>query len=520
MAYATLIHKADFWAKQQYYKQYHHDWSSVAPYDWDSVHYLEQAYGNVKPYKHSETIEKAFQALVTGLKAATEYEHKMIYLQSLFNTRLEEVVPYFEQVLKEKWLDEHLTLTALWGIYPMVAYDQDKVFEVYWPIMTNRKEHTHIRIVAYYLIMESHPTFSRMMNIYWYMLHEPNHLMYQFYYKHLHHMVDTAEPCKQIFKERVKQVVKYLHAPNFYGMTGYYLIDFHNPEYGYGAGVNTLYIHDKDTIIYKFTTSWNMFNVLTNPQTYIVKVHGVDGMEDIALKTTDPTKLFDYDKLINFFKDFDKKTDFHVEIVVMSHDFVTHSYYFNHETIHALPTVFNVNKLNELYKRYNGVNFKYIVLSKVFLPTELGFTSSLDVYVPYLEYRTSKANTAFENDIYTVHTDTVVKTWSHGMYGISFYNWFTDVWQGIARYRSYDAVRPMHIDFTYNTNQHTVKVSVKKHKDDEVYGQRVHVASMTYVKDDYHHNVLYKTAPKSKHWVYVTKGDKYRHDVSVSYSFF
>lgn len=460
-------------------------------------------------YHHSSTIKKYFESLVTALKAAKDYEHKVVYLEALFNTRLDEVVPYFEKVLKEHWLkDKDLTLTAMWGIYPMIAYDPDKVYEIYWPIMTNHKMHTYLRIVAYYLITESNPSASRLMNIYWYMHKEQNHLLYQFFYKHVHNMAKTTNTCKQHLKNHMKGFVKYLNSPNYYGMTGYYQMDFNNPKYNYGAGVNSFYVHDEETILLKMTTFMNVYNVLTNPTTYIVKIRGV-GDISLNLKTTDPTNMFGIDKLHDILKGLKKNDKFYVEIVQLSNDFVVQTYHYNSKNFDY------INSFLQGYYNRHAMTIKYQVMNKIFLPTEMGFTAALDIIMPVVERLDIKHKMEFEKT-YSLHTEGTVHVWSHSHKGLSFYNFFTDLWQGVNIFVSYDATHPMNLDLTLNKEVQNVRLSIKRHKNEseDIGGYRFHISQATYVRDDFDYEELLRTAPQSKHYAEVIFDQRNKKSVS------
>lgn len=212
LAFGTFMNKA-FWVTKYYYKN-------------------KRAFDMMEKMDHFG--DKYMKMMGEMLETATTYKLKMVVMEAMYNTRMESALPYLRKVLTGEWFhdDEYLKLIAMLSMYQMV--DDEEMFEMYWPIMTDHKEHTFMRTAAMYLILDRKPKLSRMINMYWYMQDETNHEVYQFFYKYLESLAHSEDPCEMETSMHAKQVLKYTHKPNYYGMTGFNMMDFMDRKYGFG----------------------------------------------------------------------------------------------------------------------------------------------------------------------------------------------------------------------------------------------------------------------------------------------
>lgn len=466
--------------------------------------------------------KKYVQKAVDAFAAAKTADEKMLYMSALHNMELKYAMPYLKAwisgEMKIDMFEEHFQLMAMWAIYPLIEHNQEDIYEVYWPIMTDPQEKTAHRILAFYLMMQSQPSLSRMINIYWFMVQEKNHEVYQFYYRYMYRLSQTNDVCLRKHQLYAQQVLKYVHPPNFYGMTGYYGWDYTDEDYGFGKGFYGLSIFEKNSVYLRWSGYANFFNVPFFPGSMLMKIHGLEGIENIGLNTMKgSTTLFSTEQFMKFLNNMDQKKNIHFEIVLFKENKIISSHFVQ---MKKDVSIFNfVNKWVDFVKKSHMVDISSRMYSKVFLPTDMGFVASMDWVNPDVLYTDLDIKKETIKDVTTYHVDVNVKLWSHSRYGLSFYNPVTDVWQGVNRYRSFDASFPLYFDVMYHMNPFTVKVTFKRHgdKQKDTFGYRNHVTTMTFVKDDFKHGILEKSIPSAKRFEVVTKGDQYRHDVSKIY---
>jgi len=69
------------------------------------------------------------------------------------------------------------------------------VYDIYWPMLADRRNHLEMRIAALTMLLMSQPTTERFMNILWYMVSDPNYQLYQYYYTTIKSLTNSRFPC-------------------------------------------------------------------------------------------------------------------------------------------------------------------------------------------------------------------------------------------------------------------------------------------------------------------------------------
>lgn len=467
-------------------------------------------------YRAEENVQEKYERfvmeLINRLKAAQKYDQQMLYLEALFNTKLDSVLRHLEPAVKGEWWDNrNLRALAMWAVFPVAAANPDKIYELFWPILSDNTLHTELRIIAYYILMETRPTLARMINMSWLLNSEKNHELYQFHYRYLQAMSRTTESCRQQFRLNVKQIMKYTHTPNMYGLTGYYQMDYEDIQYKFGGMLRGMIIQTDNQLVMNYGVSYQIMNMAVNEFTMLVKVIGQKGLDSLKLATTG-NKLFSKDDLLSMI--FAKSSETQLEVVLMKQDQIYSSCYYDGT---------NLEELQMMLGSYGDANQKKKLkielgmYNRVMIPNDMGFLVTRDILMPVVHYREINFVKNVVNQIENSQLEMRDTIWGNSRYGLSMYNPILDVWQGVARYRTFDLVLPLNLDLSFNKAQQTLKIVFKRQpagkEINDYIGFRSHVTTMVFVKDDLRHNVLAKSCPKAQEFAIVSKGDAFRREV-------
>lgn len=164
-------------------------------------------------------------------------------------------------------------------------------------------------------------------------------------------------------------------------------------------------------------------------------------------------------------------------------------------------------------KKYFSIT--YPMQTNVIMPTEMGFPALFKILIPQVYLFDIKLKKDSLNNMIIWQYDTHIKEWTHGRIGLSFYNPFIDMYQGVQRIITFDWVQPLYFDLSFNPSQQTLKMSWKRHDDPkkDTYGMRTFAATYTFMRDDLNQGLLQKSNPELKNWEMVTFGDEYRNTV-------
>ncbi|KAF2880059.1 hypothetical protein ILUMI_26128 [Ignelater luminosus] len=407
----------------------------------------------------------------------------------------------------------------MWAVAPMVMADPDMVFELYWPIFSDWSQHLDMRMLAYYIIMESHPPISRLLNVYWEMQAEPDNELYHFHYSYLQSMAHTTDPCHQVFRLNAAQILRFTRKPNYHGYSIFHQMDYIDKKYKFGGEFRGMYLAAGDARILHFDVNTQMFNVRSNYYSLYVRIDGLNEAfkHKFHLNLDSTTELFNYEETWNVIKSIPDMKDVTIEVCVGDNHQIMQTYYFEGSNLKDLHKVFEFFSGNQYSEAKNSIEIYYDTFTKIIFPTEMGLPAVMDILVPIFEHHHVDMKKEVANNLITMHFDNWYHYASHARCGLSFYNPVADVWQGVNRYHTYDVVFPLYADVTVNTQQHSVKISMKRHQDEhkDAMGIRSHVTSMVFIKDDLHHDILKKCCSKCDDFAIVTKGDEYRHNYTL-----
>lgn len=447
------------------------------------------------------------------MKESSDRDVQLAYIYGLSNMGLDIVLPSLIPIVKGevKELETH-RLSALWA-YVTIDYDPYSIYKVLWPIFTNKYEPLELRIVAYWMIMENLPDMQTFNYIYWYMQKEPNPELYSFHYSYISSMSENTDVCHKEKKLYASQLLAYMHPPQE-GYSEYILTNFMNIKYKWGLGTQAAFIQTNNSYIFNILGSSTIFNTYSEDWIAYVKIQGLE----LDWKSIMQENIADANALNKISKAKVEEGGGHVEIVVMSNQKVTDSYFVTFNEIKDLMSLpwlelfFTKDKFED-----KSVMISYEKYVKTFLPTDIGMPALMEFLLPsatYFELTTSKE---FKNEYFNIHWQNYLINWIHSRHGLSIYNSFVDVWQGINKFHTYDIAFPLVFDFSYNIPTNVMKISFGQFNDPikDVVGMRSHATSLVFVKLPENSDVLIKSCPGSIPWYIVSAGDKYRHNVST-----
>lgn len=513
LSFATLVHKSYGYHYLQRHIPHEHD--DKHDHDHTSIEMVYH-YDHVEPLSDLRTMyDKYVQDLISKLRSATDYKHQELYMDALQNMRLESVGKYLKPAIEGKWWsDRHLRLLAMWAASRSFVHSSD-VYTVYWPILSDRTEHSELRAAAYFIIMESHPTMSELLNIYWQMQNEPDEELYRFYYTHTHAIMRTKDPCRRGLGQRLSEIMRFMPKYDMTRISGYYQMDYTDMMFPFGGGVSGFLYTTNETKIFSVSMNSHIMGLSWEPHAIYLKIEGLGHglLDTFKINTQSSTKMFNYDELIDMIKNIPNNKNIRIEAAIFVQSQIVQRYFYDHSNINDLSSIFNIPKDHYTYMK-KAMHIDYEVDSRTLFPSDLGMPVSINCFMPDINQYEMNVTKEGADKIINWYIDNQWKKSVNTVYGMVFYNPVADVWQGIERYHTFDSSLPMHMDVSVNTQQQKMKLTWKRHTDmhKNVIGLRSHVESMVFI-NTYSHTKG-KTSLHSPSFKKVSFGDDYRHNVS------
>lgn len=458
-------------------------------------------------------------------KQTDKYEHQKVYLEALQNMRLDIIPQLLEPLIRGKWFeDRHLRLLGMWAVVGPLMRDSERVMEMFWPIMSNRHEYPELRASAYFLIMESNPSKTALLNMFWFMHSERDRELYHFYYTHIKNLLRTTEPCRLEFRQHLREIFKYLQTPDETTLSGYYQVDYMDPKYKFGGGLSGIIFNTNKTKIFSLSTTANFNGIPVENCAIVLKVDGLESglMDRFRLYTQSSTKLFNYDEIMDFIRTISDKKDIRIEGSVFRQTYIVHSFFFDHTNVKDIGFIWDMITKDRFSLVKDVINIDYGMYNVMMMPCDFGMPVAVDFIFPRLD--------AFKLNLVKEGSDKVInwridwrfKRWAHARYGLSLYNPIVDLWQGVNRYHSFDINIPMLLDIAVNTQQQKMKITWKRQDDvdKDIIGLRTHVATMVFMKEYSDKNLLKQSSSDCQPFEFVSRGEDFRHRVSLLYQYF
>ncbi|XP_017777145.1 PREDICTED: vitellogenin-5 [Nicrophorus vespilloides] len=498
--FANIVQKAT-------YKEVRHNQNSHIMRSQESCkHSLPEPRWNTAQFPSTKHYLKYVNEIMKRLKATEDYNLRIHYMQVLGNMRMDSVVEHLIPAVKgEMFEDEYLRLVAANAIMPMISRNPDLLFEVFLPIMSDTHLGMPLRIYAYYIIMESRPNLSRLINIYWQLQNERRNDLYQFHYNYLQKMSQTTDPCSEFFAMRLNQILRYTEKPQFFGITGYNVMDYNNKLYNAGFKMDLVSIVSENTIFHKFSTEYHFDRATVGDYEVMVRIEGLEKhlADSLKIEIHNPTgSLFKIDEFMKVIKDIQNNKDFHLNIVLSKNNQFVMDYNYNCDNIKDISKFFSMwaDEQTNLVKRL--INIDYMISTTIFMTSDIGFPIVFQKYIPSVKYFDFEITKENANKLIAFHVESTMKVWTYSRRGLSFYNPIADVWQGVNKYYALDVAFPTRFDLVFNPQQRSLKLSWKRFDkaEDNIIGLKSHVQSIVFVKDDFETKLLQKCSPKNQNF--------------------
>lgn len=496
LSFANLIHHSHMFVEKIH---------RIRDYD----HHIQ----HTEDHNHQQPYEKYVVEYINRMRSAHDFRTQMVHAFGLSNMRLRSIIKHMLPAVNGEWInDHHFRLLSLWAMGPAVIqdheHDPNTIIETLWPIFTNVEETTEMRCLAFSQLMEARPSDPRIANMFSFLLHERNKELYHFVHTYMQSVRDSHDPCNEDFRVRMANVVNFLPPPN-HAKSSVMFHDYRDINFGFSGGLQEYFITTNDSQIYGVTTTSQHFNIYHEDYSFYLKLGGINyrGIPagiifDAIRKRTTP--------LVN-------KKELHIELVVFRHGRVINTYFFDEDSLHELDDILHFFTEDSKSLTRDLLHVTYNEYHRAVIPTDLGFPAVWEYLMPVVHKNKISVTKETVNKVMNIHVDNRYINWIHYRHGLSFYNPIVDIWQGINRFHSYDAVWPLHFDIILNMQQQSLQLSWKKHNNVQldVAGLRSHVKQMVFIKDDHHRNVLSQSSPQCQDFVIVSHGKQFRHDVSL-----
>ncbi|KAK9679430.1 Lipoprotein amino terminal region, partial [Popillia japonica] len=468
-----------------------------------------------------EIFDKYIQEFINKIKLSKNLEEQYLYLDALYNMKNDLVIKYLEPLMKGEWFNDnrlrYKTMLVLSSVMTKHVH-HDKMYELYWPIMTDITLPTYMRIMAFFLIMKSKPSLSCQINIYSFMQRERDMDFLNFYYTYLKSLTDSKSPCNYRSRLQAKQLLLYWPISYAHSLTQFQKFDMTDWQYNYGESHELSFINTKEAIIFMWRMDVNSMNFETNPNSLYVKITGVDRrlFDNVYLNTKKGMKYINYDQLLTSLVTSNYE-NLQVELIHLRHRHVVETRFFDKNTIASMSNYLKMFYQSQFSDTKKSLQIHYDMITKMLVPTDIGFPVLLDILMPSVHETKTKLSIDETNKVTNINIDNRYRVMNYFSYGLSFHNPFASVWQGISKFMNMDTQLPIYMGVSLNPQQNTLKLSWKRHPDpnEDIIGSRSYTATYVYVTDYLHSEILQTITPTANNYVQVAHNDNYKHNVSL-----
>ncbi|KAK4878920.1 hypothetical protein RN001_007066 [Aquatica leii] len=493
LSFASLIYQS---YKAQNMPTVPHDHSS------DSSTEFAHIFNNINEHKQyssfSERIKSFFKKhdvfhaytvrFIKMIFESKDIDTQILGMQALSNTKSPYILETFVPIAKgEKDATIMLRYWAMWTVAHVTAGNSDYIYNLYWRLLVDQHEPIEIRMLAYYVLMESHPSLTRLRNIQHTLEQERDSDLYYVHYDYMTTMSQSTDPCHHVSQLNIAQVYKNAPAPTSRGFSHYYQADYIDPKYKYGEEVNYLYSGGKHYAMFKWEYNVQLANKRFNPYTIYARVEGLDKhlLHEfrVALKSTEG--LFDFQRIFNFFKSVCHNKHFVLYLDRSNNKRITHSMVLRGDDLTNMDHIWDILRTLGLDFLDNRIHVQMSKRGVVPFPTEMGLPVVFETIAPSINrYHVNVKRES--DDSYVMHFDNHYYFSNRIRYGLSFYNPLADTWHGVARFHNFEYQFPFFADLTINPQQGNMKLSLKKYEKDykDTISANLIVNRQTFVKGD------------------------------------
>lgn len=177
---------------------------------------------------------------------------KMVYLMAIKNVQVGNIEKLLEPIIRgEVMISEnphHIRVQAIWAIQKAVTDKVEYTHNLLWPVFVDVTQPLFVRIIAYDVLMSQMPNMQRIMNMYWFMIHERNNHMYNYHVTTLKGLANSVDPCLMPVREMARKVLRFTRVrPVTTHLSSRKFVDYIDPMYEYGESWDHAWILDELT---------------------------------------------------------------------------------------------------------------------------------------------------------------------------------------------------------------------------------------------------------------------------------
>ncbi|GLV39119.1 crossveinless d [Carabus blaptoides fortunei] len=457
--------------------------------------------------KNIELVDKYVLKIMNLLKSTEDYSLQYLYMNALHNIKF--VSKHLEPYVKgEATQNHHVRFMAMCAAFAEIIEDEDRVFDIYWPILTDHSLHLELRVAAYVTIMAAKPSQGRLRDIYWLLRSEPCPDMYHLFYTHLTGTAHTTNPnVPEEMKVWAAQVLNTIHKPFRHPITSYYNMDYIDPKYGFGAITNAWFAATNSSKSMFIDFSTEFYGMTNTFKGLWLKIDGVD--ETIVNKSPKQHVNDDIQFLLRMLSTLKDQKDIHIEYGLLNHDKVIEINFFDHKNIDKLIDEL-VSLMENITKK--SLHISYDMVTEIVLPNDLGFSTMVQYRIPRIRNNEISITDEKTDDMYMKHVNMKLQTVQHSALEMVTYNPVAGFWQGIHRLQMYDMVMPLDIKLAMSRTHHDIKITINRHNDLKKETMGIRTMSRTSVSATLgdKHNLLQQSSKTSEPFAEVTRGLKYK----------
>nr|WLW35462.1 vitellogenin-like protein 1 [Sogatella furcifera] len=414
-----------------------------------------------------DTVDRYTKLFLDRFKESTLHGDRMLYLQALCNMGLPQILDYLSPIIAGKTSnDRHLRFLATWAVIPSVFTDPGKVHEIFWPLLVNRTESLEIRVASLTLLILAKPTPAGLISLFWYMANEPSQQLYQFYYTTIQSLTQTTYPCYTQLGVVASQLARFVHPRSHSWATGNYILDYEEPDRGYGGLLQMLLIGSEKTglpNVMIMVAEQHALGLTTEHAVYLK----LEGLSEAMKHVVGNKPVNSVEKVLEMLQNI-KAPDrdgekIHFEFILKADGRTVMTYFMNETNFHNLTAV--AKKLSSLYFEFS-VNYQRLTFPLALLkhqPTDFGVTALSQVR--FSSFMSARGRVCQDEEGAARNAELDLRYSWNGITSLRVFSPLSNTWYGADRSRSIHIRVPFATHITLNFAKSHLKIVAVKHRD-------------------------------------------------------
>ncbi|XP_076241157.1 larval-specific very high density lipoprotein [Calliopsis andreniformis] len=420
-----------------------------------------------------EYVTKWLQFFMEHLIDDPSYEMKIMYLMAIRNVGLIETVDQLESIIRGDVKISHrpdsIRMQAILAVKKVIADLPNRAHDLLWPILSNVRLSIMLRIAAYEVLMNQLPNTQRLMNMYWFMVHETNEHLYNYHVETIKGLATSTDPCLMPVREMARKILRFTRIRQVTGPLSTTLhIDSFDETFGHGEGLKISLIMDQRTGL-PFAGSVNYLTSVARRTASRFGMHwDIDGLQgiknDFVKNVFGSSQEPIEDERINTFlakvaSNMHEFKNTEVCIFLTANDNVIVAMHYSKETWMKF-----VQELSLWKNVIENINEQYVLYDdhyEMHVPTDFGVPAVLATKTPSLDSFNVNITTIKDENGKDEKTQITCKyqEWKHGEYVMSIYNPIADVWHSIRRTGTRDTVLGINMTISYNAHSKSIQIT-------------------------------------------------------------